>query len=112
MRRHRLLLKSQAWPKDQTEDQGAPAGSHVNDSATGKINRFNTGSGIPDSIHKPGNSPDHVGHGEIHKEHPEPNKDQYGGVFHPLSDRTDNESWRNDRKHQLIHGVDVLRHPI
>src|SRR6185369_3484888 len=76
-----------------------------------KIQRGNPYGMIPNAIHKTRTTPNHVRQWKINQKHPETDKDQYSGKFHPLRNRTKNQRGSNDREHELIHAKYTLRNP-
>ena len=84
----------------------------MNDGAAGKVDRLDSGVGIPDAVHQAGDAPDHVGQREVDDEHPGADKEHDGGELHALRNRADNQGRGDDRKSHLEHGKDVLREPV
>ena len=112
MRGHLLLTEAQALAEDDAEDERAPARGHVDDGASGEVDRLDGGIGIPDAVHLPRDAPDHVRHGEIDDEHPEADEGHNGREFHALGDGADDEGRGDDGEHELIHREDVLADPV
>ena len=54
--------------------------------AAGKINGFDFCERVPDTVHNPVHTPDHVRQREIDDEHPDADKEHDRGIFHALSD--------------------------
>ena len=106
------FLKPTTRTQHQTEDQSTPSGSHMDDRPTGEIDRFDGGIGVPDPVHEPGNSPHHVGHREVDQKHPEGDEKHQRPIFHSFGDRAHDECRRDDREHQLVHRIDILRDPV
>ena len=112
MRRHYFFSKSQPVAQKYAQNECRPAGGHVHDGATGEVDRGDFRGRIPDAIHPAIDSPHHVRDREIDHEHPGSDESEHGGEFHSLSDRSNDQCGRDDREHKLIHGEDILRHPV
>ena len=100
---HLFLGVAVALAQDNAENQGRPAGGHVDHGAAGEVDRGDLGVAVPDTVHQAGATPDHVGHREINHHHPEGDEGHDRIELHALSDSTDDQRRRDDREHQLIH---------
>src|SRR5690349_23243441 len=112
MRRHRFPAKSTAFAQNKAEDEGRPTGGHMDHCATSKIDCMDSGILVENAVHEPINSPNHVSLRDINDEHPKDHEQADGGELHALGNRADNQGRGDDRKHQLVHGKDVLRYPV
>ena len=99
---HRQIMRSsagQAAPQPRSHSlgagQGCSRGSHVHDSAAGKVNRAHLG--------HPAAAPDPVSHRSIGKEHPEAGKKQHGGEMHAFRVAARNQGDSQAGKHALEH---------
>ena len=83
----------------------------MDNGTAGKINGSDPRVRIPNAVHEPIDSPNHVGKRKIDQEHPEPDEDQNSGKLYSFRHGPYDESGCNDGKHQLVHGKDVMRNP-
>ena len=67
---------------------------------------------IPHAVHQPVNAPDHVGLRKVDQEHPKGHEETDSGEFHPLGNGANDQGWSDNGEHQLVHRVNILRHPI
>src|SRR5262249_2469568 len=67
---HDFFFKSEPVPKEDTQDQRGPTRSHVDHCSAGEIDRSDFCMGVPNSVHPPIDSPNHVGDRKIDSKHP------------------------------------------
>ena len=111
MRRHDFFTETEPRSEQSAKNKCRPAGRHVHHCAARKIDRRNFRARIPNAVHESVDPPDHVGERKINDEHPNADEDKDGGESDSFGDRADNQSRRDDCKHQLIHRENVLRNP-
>jgi len=63
-------------------------------------------------VHEPFGTPHHVREREVDQEHPEENEQEDGLEPDAFGHGPEDQRWRDDREHQLVHGEDVLRYPV
>ena len=112
MRRHGLFSKPKPLSKYDAENESRPTGGHMHNRASRKINCFNGSFGIPNTIHQPIDSPNHVSEREINHDHPEGHEEQDGGELHAFRNRAHDQRGSDDREHHLIHGEHIMGNPV
>ena len=77
----------------------------------GEVDSFDHGLRVPNPVHHPVDSPDHVREGEVDEEHPQEDEDHQRRELDPFGDGTNDQGRRDDGEHHLEHAEGALRHP-